>query len=617
MARRTYGVSLERSAPLDLPPHPERYGSGSLRRLAERLKKPIAVDLFAGCGGLSLGLERAGFAVILSVDNDPRCIESHEHNLPGRALELDLGKPANIDTVVELLEGASVDLVAGGPPCQPFSRAGQAKLRSLVDLGVRHQHDERRELWQSFLEVVERVAPAAVLLENVPDMALGDDLLIVRQMADRLETAGYEVETRLLDAWRHGVPQHRQRLILVGLRDGRRFKWPRDGKRVSLNDAISDLPPLGDTTGRLELKARKPRTEFQRQARRGMNGHDHLIWDHITRPVRDDDREAFRLMKPGTRYSDLPKRLRRYRADIFDDKYNRLDGNGLCRSITAHIAKDGYWYIHPVEHRTLSVREAARVQTFPDHFRFAGSRSHAFRQIGNAVPPALADAIARSIRRAMISRPLPSVERESRRLPRIREKLLEWAARDARIAPWRHPGNPWQVLVGVVLADRVGARDQAVAKLLNEFPSYGYRVAAGIRKAARDAAGSVQEGYGRLARAADALSRRKNPWDSDAWIAAAELSQAEAAFVRTVGCGEDRVLVSSAILRAVGRITGRDVALERPLSDGRMVVGRVVGTGPSAIRVLAALHAVGRSICTPNEPDCRHCPVRRSCKRSN
>ena len=102
-------------------------------------------------------------------------------------------------------------------------------------------------------------------------------------------------------------------------------------------------------------------------------------------------------MKPGTRYGDLPKHLRRYRDDIFDDKYNRLSWDDVSRSITAHIAKDGYWYIHPSEQRTLTVREAARIQTFPDHFRFAGTRSHAFRQIGNAVPVALAEAIGRQI----------------------------------------------------------------------------------------------------------------------------------------------------------------------------------------------------------------------------
>ena len=117
------------------------------------------------------------------------------------------------------------------------------------------------------------------------------------------------------------------------------------------------------------------------------------MFDHITRPVREDDERAFQLdgrRRPGT--PTCPTEMKRYRDDIFDDKYKRLDENGLSRTITAHIAKDGYWYIHPRQNRTLTVREAARLQTFPDWFRFAGPPSAAFRQIGNAVPPALARA---------------------------------------------------------------------------------------------------------------------------------------------------------------------------------------------------------------------------------
>ena len=124
------------------------------------------------------------------------------------------------------------------------------------------------------------------------------------------------------------------------------------------------------------------------------------MFDHITRPVREDDERAFQLMDSTTRYSDLPDDMKRYRDDIFDDKYKRLGENELSRTITAHIAKDGYWYIHPRQNRTLTVREAARLQTFPDRFRFAGPPSAAFRQIGNAVPPAVGEHIGRAIRKA-------------------------------------------------------------------------------------------------------------------------------------------------------------------------------------------------------------------------
>ena len=123
------------------------------------------------------------------------------------------------------------------------------------------------------------------------------------------------------------------------------------------------------------------------------DGRRHKVFDHITRPVRDDDVRAFELLDAETRYSDLPDELKRYRDDIFDDKYKRLDADDVSRTITAHIAKDGYWYIHPEQNRTLTVREAARIQTFPDWFRFAGPPSAAFRQIGNAVPPRLGFAV--------------------------------------------------------------------------------------------------------------------------------------------------------------------------------------------------------------------------------
>jgi DNA (cytosine-5)-methyltransferase 1 len=154
----------------------------------------------------------------------------------------------------------------------------------------------------------------------------------------------------------------------------------------------------------------------------------------MTRPVREDDRQAFELMTPTTLYSDLPEHLKRYRSDTFNDKYKRLAWDDLSRTITAHIAKDGYWYIHPAEHRTLTVREAARIQTFPDSFRFAGTRSDAFRQIGNAVPPLLGRVVAESIR--------PDATRRSAvsDLTVMRARLAAWAIEQRDTTWWLFPG---------------------------------------------------------------------------------------------------------------------------------------------------------------------------------
>ena len=154
-------------------------------------------------------------------------------------------------------------------------------------------------------------------------------------------------------------------------------------------------------------------------------------------------------MAKGYRYPDLPDRLKRYRDDIFDDKYNRLSWDGRSRSITAHIAKDGYWYIHPSEHRTLTVREAARIQTFPDHFRFSGSRSDAFRLIGNAVPPLLGSVIGTAIRDALDRPATGSEMQRADRRHAVRKALIDWSAAETPPA-WRRVNDPWAVLVGVM-----------------------------------------------------------------------------------------------------------------------------------------------------------------------
>ncbi len=234
------------------------------------------------------------------------------------------------------------------------------------------------------------------------------------------------------------------------------FEWPDPEGQVTVRDAIGDLPVLDiapDTPIGSEIM---PYVEsdiggFARNARNSCTEGDlDVVYDHTTRAVREDDHEAFELLTSDTLYSDLPETVKRYRDDIFDDKYNRLDWSGLSRSITAHIAKDGYWYIHPEQHRTLTVREAAPIQTFPDSFRFAGSRSRQFQQIGNAVPPALAEAVGSAILNCVSGEPNSGGNRSPDRSS-FRERLERWAAEDAGEAPWAYPGDdPWPVAVGLI-----------------------------------------------------------------------------------------------------------------------------------------------------------------------
>ncbi|MGI8808930.1 MAG: DNA cytosine methyltransferase [Acidimicrobiales bacterium] len=567
---------------------------------------PIAVDLFAGAGGLTLGLDRAGYQVVLAADHDPAAVETHLANFPGPCFDTDLSDAGRVDDLIGLLDGLDIDLIAGGPPCQPFSRAGRSKIRDLVDKGIREAIDPRRELWRVFLRVVEEVRPRAVLMENVPDMALGDDMRTVRYMADRLEAVGYETDMQILEAWRYGVPQHRQRLFFVALREGV-FEWPKESDPVNLRQAIGDLPRLGDSTGSREMPYGRAGTDYQRRARAGVpSDQRRLVFDHMTRAVRPDDRQAFELMGQGLRYRDLPDELKRYRDDIFDDKYNRLSWSDRSRSITAHIAKDGYWYIHPEEHRTLTVREAARIQTFPDDFRFSGSRSDAFRLIGNAVPPLLGEVVANAIRSA-IDRPCPAVDlKPSQIRSKVRALALEWAERGWTPA-WRRTGAPWSVLVGTIAGrGRPDLADELLARYPDPDSAKPAGVAAFARRAIDDKARRVIEAVGRAARAL-----RNDGWDAGTWAKAAGLGPADTLWVESVGLGHKHVAATTGIVRVAGRVSGEP---DSGGVAGRMLLARLVGHSDSVPAVTAALAGLAAEVCLASRTICVSCPLASVCR---
>jgi DNA (cytosine-5)-methyltransferase 1 len=455
---RRPAVAHHRGELYDPHPHPDSPDPANLEEVRRWVKGAqgnglTAVDIFAGGGGLSLGLHDAGFTVLVGADNDRHAARTHAGNIAGLTYDGDLGDEDGLDTFLSRLDEwgiGRVDLVAGGPPCQPFSRAGTSKIRSLVRDGARHVQDSRAQLWRSFMAVVRHLRPRAVLIENVPDLPSWDDGAVLIGFYEELRAEDYQVDARVLDAFRHGVPQHRARLFIVAIEGRREFEWPHpQGDPPTLGDAIGDLPPVGPAHRQESTKYRggrrwddghvgEPPSRLAQRLRRDMLKSDRdFVWDHITRDIRPDDAVAFRELPQGGTYLDIPEELRRYRSDIFTDKYKRLSWREVSRTITAHIAKDGYWYIHPDQHRTLSIREAARVQTFPDWFRFAGQPTHRLRQIGNAVPPLLGEAIGLQLAIALT---MPRSRRRSARDLVFRRDLINWHAQHARRFPWRESG---------------------------------------------------------------------------------------------------------------------------------------------------------------------------------
>lgn len=618
---RRIEVDWHRGHNLKLPPHvdaPDPLDLPAVRRWVreESARGLTALDLFCGAGGLSLGLENAGFRVLAGADNDGAAIQTHIANIGGLGYHGDLSDPDDFLDHLRAWGIRKVDLIAGGVPCQPFSRAGHSKLRSLVDSGQRSADDPRASMWRSFISVVERLKPRAVLLENVPDLAAWDEGGILVGFCETLRELGYRPQTAILHAYEHGVPQHRSRLFIVALKPGAQFQWPRrQEKQPTVRQAIGDLPDVGPAQRAERLDYGGPRTDLQRLLRAEVLDDERRdVYDHITRDVRGDDAEAFALLPEGGTYDQLPPRLQRYRADIFSDKYKRLEWNGLSRSITAHLAKDGYWYIHPDQDRTLSVREAARIQTFPDWFRFAGQPSLRYRQIGNAVPVLLAESIASSLHLALTVPP-------KRGRPRLdgqgfRKDLLAWHAENSRDFPWRGQVDPWHVLMAEVCLHRTRAEQarpvyEALAELA-PTPADMVGNAPKTRAAMRSLGLKWRaENMVRIARALVKDHNGQVPENSLELRSLPGVGDYVANAVLTFGFGRRTVIVDTNTTRIVGRVRGReDRTLRWQLRlDLHGLAGR---EGPDADFNYALLD-LGSSVCRAGKPVCEDCPVRRHC----
>ena len=373
--------------------------------------KPTFIDLFSGCGGFSVGLEHAGLKCLSGIDHNVHAIDTFRHNHDENTISL--AKDMTAFTPLELshLIGTNhVDLIIGGPPCQGFSIARQS---AGSNSGHRLVDDPRRELYKYFLKFVDFFRPKVFVMENVLGIKKMQNGLYFTAIQNEARNIGYRVVPIEVKAWEYGVPQKRIRQLFIGtlielpifapdqlIKKTHSLYSEVDGllPAVTLGEAIEDLPKLKAGDERVVQKYdllmrekyyKKYTGKFLEEVLNIQNV-TNLTW-HCARPHSDRDLRDFARLKEGETCS---RALARgvemefpYSKESFKDRYTRQSRKGLCSTIVAHLKADGLMFIHPTQVRSLTPREAARVQTFPDTFIFSGSRSHVFTQIGNAVPP--------------------------------------------------------------------------------------------------------------------------------------------------------------------------------------------------------------------------------------
>ena len=347
------------------------------------MKEYNIIDLFCGCGGLSKGFEEAGYKVLVGVDVEQSALNTFEKNHNGAiGINLDLSEPESFDIIKKAINGKKVDVIIGGPPCQGFSLTGP-----------RNFDDKRNKLYLAMIETVRRFRPQAFLIENVPGMANLYKGEVKNEIIRRFTAMGYKVSCKIICAADYGVPQIRKRLIFVGLKNSDKpFEFPapilEEKDYITCEQAISDLPPLTDELGEeISSYIQHPLTDFQKK----MRGDSDVLYNHVAVNHKDFVKEVIAQVPDGGNYKDLPKGVGESRN--FHMAWTRYASNKPSRTIdTGHRNNFHYKW-----NRCPTVRESARLQSFPDNFIFTGNKTQQNRQVGNAVPVLLAYALAKQI----------------------------------------------------------------------------------------------------------------------------------------------------------------------------------------------------------------------------
>lgn len=364
------------------------------------------VDLFSGCGGMSLGLHKAGFEIVAGIDSWSKALDTFQLNHPSaKVYSTDIEKlDANQVLQDVRLRKGELDCLIGGPPCQGFSKNVPASSRFFKD--------PRNQLFKEFLRFVRDIQPKTVLMENVAEIYNAFDGKVREEITSELSKLGYKVNVQVLYAPDLGIPQRRRRCFFFASRTGINPGFPsypkakRNGsKESSLFDlgperpewfissawqAISDLPPLKSGEGTDEMAyCQDPENSYQHTLRNGTK----ILYDHGAKNLRKKQYDRLASIKPGQGFKDLPDSLRPRSA--YSGAYGRLDFQMIAPTITRWVFHPGSGrYGHPRDTRILTIREAARIQSFFDDFRFMGSYTEKAGQIGNAVPPLLTYALA-------------------------------------------------------------------------------------------------------------------------------------------------------------------------------------------------------------------------------
>lgn len=343
-------------------------------------------DLFAGVGGLSLGFEQAGFDVAFAVEFDKDIAEAYEKNHAGTTMyNADISK---LDPNQLLKRHGRVDVIVGGPPCQGFSQKGKR-------LSV---NDDRNFLFRQYVRFVEVFRPKFFVIENVPNIITTANGYFKDEIIKAFSALGYDVKADVFDVSEYGVPQQRRRAVFIGQIKKNVVAFPRPtGKRVTVNDAISDMPSLESGEG-IDVTPYKipPANEYQRKMRKGMRGgvKNHQATAHSAIAI-----TRMKMIPKGMGKEVLPPEHRT--KSIYSGTWCRLIEDDIAATITTRFdTPSSGRFTHPTQNRCITVREAARIQSFPDSFVFYGTKTSQMKQVGNAVPPIFANAIAKEILKA-------------------------------------------------------------------------------------------------------------------------------------------------------------------------------------------------------------------------